>query len=51
MRSVAGTEITRVVSIASRAGGYISPAAGVLREALHESVAAVDDPALPLDRV
>jgi DNA-binding transcriptional LysR family regulator len=51
MRPVAGAEITRVVSIVSRAGGYMSPAAGVLREALHESVAAVDDPALPLDRV
>ena len=51
MRPVAGTEITRVVSIVSRAGGYMSPAAGVLRAALHESVAAVDDPALPLDRV
>jgi DNA-binding transcriptional LysR family regulator len=51
MRPVAGAEITRVVSIVSRADGYISPAAGVLRHALHESVAAVDDPALPLDRV
>ena len=42
--------VESIVPQTAAEGGYVSPAAVVLREALHESVTAVDDPALPLDR-
>jgi DNA-binding transcriptional LysR family regulator len=50
LRPVSGSDITRVVAIISRAGGYTSPAALAMVAALHKAVAAIDDPALPLDR-
>jgi hypothetical protein len=50
LRPVSGSDITRVVAITSRAGGYTSPAVLAMAAALHEAIAAIDDPALPLDR-
>jgi hypothetical protein len=50
LRPISGSDITRVVAITSRAGGYTSPAVLAMAAALHEAVAAIDDPALPLDR-
>jgi hypothetical protein len=50
LRPISGTDITRVVAIISRAGGYASPAALAMAAALHKAIAAIDDPALPLDR-
>jgi DNA-binding transcriptional LysR family regulator len=49
-RPINESRITRVVSIVSRAGGYTSHAAAAMREALHASVAQIDDNPLPLDR-
>jgi hypothetical protein len=50
LRPISGSDITRVVAITSRAGGYTSPAAHAMAAALHDAIAAIDDPALPLDR-
>jgi DNA-binding transcriptional LysR family regulator len=50
LRPISGSDITRVVAITSRAGGYTSPAALAMAAALHEAIAVIDDPALPLDR-
>ena len=50
LRPISGSDITRVVAITSRAGGYTSAAVLGMAAALHEAIAAIDDPALPLDR-
>jgi DNA-binding transcriptional LysR family regulator len=50
LRPITGTDLTRVVAITSRTGGYASPAAQAMRTALHAAIDTVDDPSLPLDR-
>ena len=50
LRPISGSDITRVVAITTRAGGYTSHAVLGMAAALHEAIAAIDDPALPLDR-
>jgi len=49
LRPLADSDITRVVAIVSRAGGYASQAARELRACLHATVAEIDDPGLPLE--